>query len=815
MSIVGAACRHPGATVFDNAWFGLTDRQAADLDTRQRTSLELAVQALDDSGLGCLARGSHAAVVFAASGAGAANPAQHLSRALDLHGPSLLVDSGRTSPLTAVDTAVRLLADRSIPFALAGGADLTLPPDISGIELAAVDGTCTILILQRTSDIARTRTRAYAEIDGQGLGFGTPAHLHIPLRATSDRRAADPHPGNRAHPDNSAEWAGQNSPRNRESAEQNGTDPSRNGARGACATDRSGRAGGVGPPGDRGDEPPVLIPISGRDAGAVRELAADWAGRLHEFRNLREFAAAVGRLVPEAARATVLARDRADAARQLRALSADEVVTANGGGRVLFLFSGGGEHPRMGRALAARYPVFAAALTTAADAIAEAGGPRVWTPRNGFGPLDGGADFTQPALFAFQVALAELLGSWGIRPDGIAGHGVGEIAGAVVSGALSPADGARIVVARGVMLTRVRERGAAAVLEATPAEAMRLVEPMRSAVGVAAIDGPRSVTVSGEPRYIDALVRRAHRRAIFAQRVADAAPGTTATMPHLPTIRALAPTLIEELQGISPDTPDIPVYSTTHRSMVLAPARNGDSPMSPPTNGHRPTVFDAAYWGANAAGPVELSAALELAAVEGISTVLEIAPHPVLTRMVREHIGFRETTCAASSRTDEAATFLRAVGRLYLAGRDIDWTALGPLTAAPPPRRWRRDLPLPKFPKVSIRAECTYVVAGDLGSRAALAVRWLIDAGAQDIVVLTRTLRPLPPPLDGMEDRIVLVRCDIADALDLAEALQDIRDCGSDIRGVVYADDEPSPGTSAALVELTSVDALDFAVVEP
>lgn len=788
VSIVGVGCRATGAA-FDRDWFGIGEVEAAGMDPRQRVTLEVAIEALDDSGLGCLARGSYAAVVFGAAavfGTGAPNGAHQLSRALDLHGPSLLVQSDRASPLVAVDTAMRLLADESVPFVLAGGVDLALLPDISGITLPADTGRCTVLVLQRTSDALRTGTHRYAEITGTGLGFpGAGKH--------------DP------HIDLEADTAPQ------------------------------------GTSAERGNQPPTLLALSGRDLTAVHDLARYWADSLTTYHSLAEFAAATARLTTEPIRAAILAHDTTDAHTQLsilanriatdhpapsrsvgfRTATSGEVIgvaeEARGGG-VLWLFSGSGGHARMGRALAARYPAFSAALMDAADAVVEAGGPRVWTPRNGFGTCGPGEDFAQPALFAFQWALAGLLTAWGVRADGMAGYGVGEVAAAAVGRAVSLPDAARIVVARGRLLEKVVDHGAAAVLEATVAEAARLLEPMRAEVGIAAVDGPRSITVSGESRYIDALIRRAHRRAIFAQRVTpDEVIGGTIMVPHVPRVRSIASQLIQELSGIEPLTPEATIYSTTRRGAVLPSAATVAETRSAAAADIRPggeLRMDAAYWGANAAGPVELGAALEQAAAAGISTVLEVGPHAALGTIVRAHTRFRGSTYSTGSRTDEAAALLRVLGRLHVEGRDIDFTAMGPRTAAPPQRHWRRAYSGhgAQLPPAAIRPEGTYVVAGGLGSSGAIAVRWLLDSGARDVVVLTRQPRALPPPLDGMEDWIVLVRCDASDRDDLATALHDIRECGSPIRGVVHAGRERDPGAAANLAALTAADPTDFSI---
>ncbi|MCX4096426.1 type I polyketide synthase [Nocardia sp. alder85J] len=335
-------------------------------------------------------------------------------------------------------------------------------------------------------------------------------------------------------------------------------------------------------------------------------------------------------------------------------------------GRVLFLFSGqGGQHARMGRALAARYPVFARAVAEATDAVVRAGGPRVWTPRYGFAQRPAGTAGVQPALFVYQVALAELLRAWGIHPDAVAGHSLGEIAAAVVCGGLSLDDGARVVVARSTVLARLDGRGAMAVLEATPYEAARLVEPLRSQVAVAAINGPRAVVVSGAARWVETVVRRAQRRQMFARYIAvDFAA-------HSPQVRALATELSGALTGLRPGTPRVPLLSTARRGEKFTGA------------------LDSGYWVDNACGTVELAAALETAVAEDISTVIELGPHPVLAPAVRDRPEFARSTVTVADRDAEASAFLDGIGRLFVAGGSPDWSAAGACTGPAPQRIWR------------------------------------------------------------------------------------------------------------------------------
>ncbi|WP_454194289.1 SDR family NAD(P)-dependent oxidoreductase [Nocardia sp. Marseille-Q1738] len=798
---------------FDNDWFAISEREAAVMDPQQRIALEVAVEALDDAGIGYHARGSGAAVVFGASGydhgiavlgreghdapyavTGSALSiiANRLAYVLDLHGPSLVLDSACSSSLAAVDLAVRLLADGTVPFAIVGGVNLVLlehtsnylaesgflspvgrtaPFDATADGYTRGDG-CAVVVLQRTADALREGNRVYAEIIGTAVGSdGRSNGLYAPngraqqetLRTAWSRAGSTPNSagyfechgtgtplGDAVEIGALAAALGDGTQRSTEQSHIDTTDPiwigsvksnighleAAAGVTGLVKTALSIHHGVIAPtinlrtehpllhlaerglrvptePVDwshvpapqrtagvssfgfggtnahiavrgvaasqhaRSDRFPVLLPLTARDDGELREHALRLADELaHDRPSLGEFAAATARLLPETTRAAVLAHDHRDAVHRLRSLGrgdADAVlgpVRNRRPGGLLLLFSGqGGQHPKMGRALAARYPVFATALAEATDAIVAAGGPRIWTPRHGFTFADTGAHATelvQPALFAFQVAAVKLLAAFGIRPDAVAGHSLGEIAAATVSGALSLADAARIVVLRSATLAHLDGHGAMAVLEAAPDEAAKLVEPMHREVSIAAVNGPRSVVVSGTPRYVDTLVRRATRRNMFARRLAvDFAA-------HGPQVAAVLPSFVGALSGITPLAPHVPVYSTARRGAKITTA-----------------AMDRDYWAENAAGTVELAAAMESAIEDGISTVLEISPHPVLTSAVREYPDFRAGTHPVASREDEAGGFLAGLARLYLEGRPVDWSALGPFGGTSP-RQWRK-----------------------------------------------------------------------------------------------------------------------------
>ncbi|WP_036527012.1 type I polyketide synthase [Nocardia sp. CNY236] len=814
---------------FDNEYFAISDREAAAMDPRQRLALEVTMDALDDAGIGYRAGGSNAAVVFGASGAdrGTAMPrrvghdaadavagpalgliASRVSSALDVRGPSLAIDTTGSSSLTAVDLAVRLLADGTAPFAIVGGVELVAPEiisngpahrefpsprgrstpfDITADGCARSDG-CSVVVLQPITDALREGNRVYAQIIASALGSNG-QHTDA---SVSDARSVSTDPSTRneraqrdilrtawsraglspraagyieCHAagvtvDDAVEidalatvagdgradplWIGslKSNIGHCEAAAgitglvktalsiQHGViaptinvHPEhpllRSGARGLrVPTERvdwrdvpaSERVAGVssfgfgGATGHvvlRGVDPsprertariPVLLALTARDAPQVREHAQRAADTLAATRlPLHAFAAGAARRRPERIRAAVLAHDHDDAVHLLRELAGSDnesrcservfgprSVHRHGG--LMFLFSGeGGEHATMGQALAAQYPAFADGLAEATEALVAAGGPQIWAPGHGFVASTDArtGEWVQPALFAFHVAMVKLLATWGIRPDAVAGYGAGEVAAAVAGGALTMRDAARVAVSRDATLAHVDGRAAMAVLEAARDDVARLVEPMHREVGIAAVHSPRSVVVSGTPRYVAALLRRATRRGLLARRSAS-----DFAAPH-PQVAGMLPAFVAALSEITPLAPRVPVYSMIRQGAELTTA-----------------AMNHDYWADNITATADLAATIERASDDGVATVLEISPRPQLVSAVREHPNLRESTHSVTVPDDETGGFLTCVAQLYLAGRAVDWSALGPFHP-PSPRQWRRrkfPLPTPGLP---------------------------------------------------------------------------------------------------------------------
>ncbi|MGE0220692.1 acyltransferase domain-containing protein, partial [Mycolicibacterium sp.] len=309
--------------------------------------------------------------------------------------------------------------------------------------------------------------------------------------------------------------------------------------------------------------------------------------------------------------ATVVARDTAGAVTGLRALAAGQsapgVVPPHSGSckpGTVFVYSGqGSQWAGMGRQLLADEPVFAQAIAEIEPAFVEKVGFSLRDIIANGHPISGDAQ-VQPVLMGLQLALTELWRSYGVHPDAVIGHSMGEVTAAVVAGALSVADGLEVIAQRSSIMSRLAGQGAVGLVELDPEAAEAFVADYPS-VEIAGYLSPRQTVVAGLPEQVDAAIAAATAQDRFARRVNMEVPSHTALMdPVLPDIRAA-------LADITPRTPNVPFLST-----VTDPA---DEP-----------TLDADYWVANVRQPVRLSRAVT-AAAEELGTFIEVSPNPILT----------------------------------------------------------------------------------------------------------------------------------------------------------------------------------------
>ncbi|MEW2709555.1 acyltransferase domain-containing protein, partial [Streptomyces koyangensis] len=391
---------------------------------------------------------------------------------------------------------------------------------------------------------------------------------------------------------------------------------------------------------------PWVLSARSRDALVAQagRLEAFLAGRPEVAASAVAYSLATGR-APLEHRAVVLGEDRDDLLAGVRALAEDRGVpsvvrdeTMPGG--LALLFTGqGAQRAGMGRELYETYPVFADAF----DAVCA----RVDLDR----PLrdvvfgEDGEDgealdrtvYAQPALFAVEVALFRLVESWGVTPDVLVGHSIGELAAAHVAGVLSLDDACALVSARGRLMGALPEGGAMLAVEAAE-DGLDLPE----GVDLAAVNGPTSVTVSGDAEAISALEERLRSEGVRVKRLAVSHAFHSHLMePMLAEFAAVA-------ESLTYRAPTVPVVTT-------AP---GD-------------IATPAYWVSQIREPVRFAEAV--ASLGGVRTALELGPAGVLSAFVAEQGDTLVAVPALRPDRPEAATFVAALARLHTRGVPVAW----------------------------------------------------------------------------------------------------------------------------------------------
>ncbi|MEU9247057.1 type I polyketide synthase [Streptomyces sp. NPDC048385] len=415
---------------------------------------------------------------------------------------------------------------------------------------------------------------------------------------------------------------------------------------------------------------------------------ADLARRVHghvaqedERSGAPEIAAALLRRARLDHRAVIVGAGRTELLDGLAALADGtpraDVVTGRAGpgaGRLAYAFAGqGSQRAGMGAELYRELPAFTAAFDEVCAELdrhldrplREVVFAHPGTPEAEL--LDTTA-YTQPALFALEVALARVLGQWGVRPDVLVGHSVGELAAAHVAGVFSLPDAALLVAARGRLMQALPATGAMVAVGAPEEAVLPLLAGHRSAVAIAAVNGPESVVLSGDEDVVLALAERLREQGRRTKRLA------VSHAFHSPHIDAMLDEFGRIAARVAYHAPAVPIVSDVTGALA-DPAE----------------LATPDYWVRHARTAVRFGAAVATLRETGVGTVLELGPGDTLTALVRETAD--DTVVAVASlarRQPETRSVGRAAARLHTRGHAVDWACLVPAAGAP--------APLPPYP---------------------------------------------------------------------------------------------------------------------
>jgi phthiocerol/phenolphthiocerol synthesis type-I polyketide synthase C len=570
------------------------------------------------------------------TGSAAGDPVELAGLAAVFDGPlfvgSVKTNIGHTEAAAGIAgliKAVLCVRHREIPASL-HGTDPGLPPGASG------GGDGIVIVRGRTPWPAGG---AIAGVSSFGIS-GTNAHVVV----------------------------GEPPPRERRVAEQLGGAERREAEPGDA---RSGGAQSGGTESDGAEEAaagpaaPRLLVISARTPEALSDLAAAYAA--HSLTPLGDVCrTAATRRRHHESRLTVVGSAPDEIAAKLRAHSAGEPVPLLGTSddvveekaKVVYVFPGqGSQWTGMGRELMTASPVFRDTMAACDRAIRAETGRSVLE-----GDLDG-IDVVQPALWAIEVALAAVWRSYGIGPDAVIGHSMGEVAAACAAGLLDLTDGAAVICRRSRLLAGVAGQGAMLSVDLSEADAAQEIADLRDEVSVAVCNGPGSTVLSGDPAALEKIAARLDARGVFCRRVrVDVAS-------HSPQMDPLLGPLRKQLRSLTSRPGTTPFHSTV-----------ADGPV---------TVVDAAYWARNLRAPVHFGQAVR---DQGRAIFIELSPHPILIGAIIEAAESGLAVPSLRRGEPEAATLLDGLGTLYRAGYPVPWQRVyGPGPAVRLPRHpWRR-----------------------------------------------------------------------------------------------------------------------------
>jgi acyl transferase domain-containing protein/NADPH:quinone reductase-like Zn-dependent oxidoreductase/SAM-dependent methyltransferase len=438
-------------------------------------------------------------------------------------------------------------------------------------------------------------------------------------------------------------------------------------------------------------ERPLLLPVSARDEAALHELAQSYLafvspggrGAGVPLEDLCHSAAQRRGHHPH--RAALVFEGREELIEKLHALERGEPGPAVSRGkalpgrrpRILFVFTGmGPQWWAMGRELLTHEPVFREAVERCDALFREVAG---WSPLDELLADEKHSrmqrtEVAQTANFAVQYALAALWRSWGVVPDAIVGHSVGEVAAACVSGALSFEDSVLVSYHRARLQATTAGMGGMLAVGLGAEQAHELAGGSEGRVSVAAVNSSSTVTLTGDAAALAEIAAVLQEQRVFHRPLQVEVPY------HSPLLDGLREPLVAALIALQPKTPAVPLISTVTGARVEG------------------ALLDGGYWWRNVRDTVRFHEAIHALAVGPDDVFLEIGPHPVLTSAIVECLAERQLRAEVIPSLYrgrlERRTMLTGLGRLYVRGCPVDWNGLdrgGEKFVRLPAYPWQRE----------------------------------------------------------------------------------------------------------------------------